>query len=198
MSIAYDVPAGQIQGGPDWFRTGTTRYDVDGKAADPSTATEAELKSMLQQLVAESFRLQFHREARNVTGWALVVDKNGSKLRNPRDGEEDPVVRTGGSTAAATIEATKTSMTTLAKLLSGIDVCITGAPGPLAPVVDKTQLAGLFTFKLAWTSCRAPEAGNSGSTIPFALRDQLGLKLERASVAQEFLIVDHAEKPTQN
>jgi uncharacterized protein (TIGR03435 family) len=116
MSIAYDVPAGQIQGGPDWFRTETTQYDVDGKAADPSTAAEAELKSMLQQLVAESFKLQFHREARDVTGWALVVDKNGSKLRNPRDGEEDPVIRTGSSAATATIEATRTSMTTLAKL----------------------------------------------------------------------------------
>ena len=46
-------------------------------------------------------------------------------------------------------------------------------------------LAGVFGF-------------NSGPSLLSALRDQLGLKLERTRGPIQFLIVDRAEKPPAN
>jgi uncharacterized protein (TIGR03435 family) len=36
---------------------------------------------MLQQLLVDRFGLKFHREARDVTGYAVVLAKDGPKFR---------------------------------------------------------------------------------------------------------------------
>ena len=65
------------------------------------------------------------------------------------------------------------------------------------PVVDKTEIAGNYDFKLSY----APE-GATDSTLPSiftAVQDQLGLKLEPQKVPVEMLVIDHVEKvPTEN
>src|SRR2546421_10678256 len=55
MSIAFDLPLQRISGFPDW--DGPNRFDVQAKADDPSTATEAQLYAMLQALLTERFKL---------------------------------------------------------------------------------------------------------------------------------------------
>ena len=53
MSIAFDLPLQRISGFPDW--DGPNRFDIQAKAEDASTATEAELYSMLQAFMTERF-----------------------------------------------------------------------------------------------------------------------------------------------
>jgi uncharacterized protein (TIGR03435 family) len=67
------------------------------------------------------------------------------------------------------------------------------------PVVDKTGLNGTYKFTLDWFP--ADRIPSPDSTIPSmfaALQEQLGLKLESATGAQEVLIIDRVEKPTAN
>ena len=68
------------------------------------------------------------------------------------------------------------------------------------PVLDATGVAGKFDFKLEWTpddmGAKAPEAG--GPSIFAALQEQLGLKLESAKVPAEVIVIDSAEKPSEN
>ena len=70
------------------------------------------------------------------------------------------------------------------------------------PVVDRTGLAGHYTFKLSWTpdSGSAPNAPDAdlGASIFTALKEQLGLRLEAIHAPVRVPVVDHIERPTQN
>jgi uncharacterized protein (TIGR03435 family) len=72
IQAAYDLrglDAGQrISGGPGWLDS--ARYDVEAEAAEP--VPEAELKRMLQSLLADRFQLTLHRESREMPGYTLV------------------------------------------------------------------------------------------------------------------------------
>ena len=60
---AYQISeANQISGGPDWVHT--KDFDITARTAEP-VSTE-QLGPMLQTLLAERFRLMFHRERRTV------------------------------------------------------------------------------------------------------------------------------------
>jgi uncharacterized protein (TIGR03435 family) len=74
-------------------------------------------------------------------------------------------------------------------------------------VVDKTNLKGLYDFKVQWmpdpialgiTSQGAQGTGSSGPSIFTALQEQLGLKLESARGPVEVLVIDSVSKPTEN
>ena len=80
------------------------------------------------------------------------------------------------------------------------------------PVIDKTGFKGTFDIKLDFSpegtnfggrgGFGAPgDAGNADNAPPSiftAIQDQLGLKLESQKGAGEILIIDHAEKPSEN
>jgi uncharacterized protein (TIGR03435 family) len=77
------------------------------------------------------------------------------------------------------------------------------------PVQDATGLAGKYDIDLRWTRSDADPAP-PGATIPIpagwpdvdlltALRESLGLRLERRNVPVQFLVIDHIERvPTEN
>ena len=71
-------------------------------------------------------------------------------------------------------------------------------------VVDETKLSGWFDVRLEWASSGA---ALSSTTAPAdvqlpslftALREQLGLKLEAAERPIEMIVIDKAERPTEN
>ena len=59
MATAYQVPVFQISGGPGW--TDSDRFDVEGKADDPTTGY-VPLRLMMQSLLEDRFGLRVHRE----------------------------------------------------------------------------------------------------------------------------------------
>jgi uncharacterized protein (TIGR03435 family) len=66
-------------------------------------------------------------------------------------------------------------------------------------VIDKTNLKGLYDFRLQFT----PEAfsGNTAGTGPSiftALQEQLGLRLESTKGPVDVLVIDHVERPSEN
>jgi uncharacterized protein (TIGR03435 family) len=79
------------------------------------------------------------------------------------------------------------------------------------PVLDVTRIPGKFDLKLEWTpddmqakppsadqrAGNAPEAA-AGPSIFAALQDQLGLKLESGKIPAQVLVIDSAEKPSEN
>src|SRR5215469_14036786 len=83
--LAASVPLGRC------VITGDDRFDLEAKAEDPQTATEADLQVMLQRLLADRFKLKFHRETQQVDGMELVVAKNGPKVRQAGPDEEEKV-----------------------------------------------------------------------------------------------------------
>ena len=67
-------------------------------------------------------------------------------------------------------------------------------------VVDETSLGGSYDVSLHWTPDDAqPAADNPTDPSLFtALQEQLGLRLESARGPVEVLVVDQAEKPSEN
>jgi uncharacterized protein (TIGR03435 family) len=185
IGIAFGVSSvAYLQGGPDWLRAGE-RFTVDAKAEDPAKATDKQLHQMLQGLLIERFHLKFHREDRDLPGYALLVAKNGPKLQAAKGEDVDATFGDGD------------------KPRDGQPVCLTARKWPVSdlatlltqmgkgPVVDKTGLTGEYDFRLCWND-------TDGPSLFSALQEQLGLKFEAQKVPVSFFIVESAQKPTES
>jgi uncharacterized protein (TIGR03435 family) len=167
-------------------------WDVQAKAAKPSNIDE--LHEMFQTLLADRFRLKFHREMRNATVLALVVDKPGKMKRNEGPQEFDFQMQAGSKPFE--MRGVRCGMPFLALWIARrLD----------RPVVDRTELPGFYDFTLAFLpdfppgftpppDFQMPDLPN----IHQALKDQLGLKLESQKGQVEFFVIDHVEKPSEN
>jgi uncharacterized protein (TIGR03435 family) len=76
IRIAYRVKPYQVSG-PDWMSS--QRFDVMAKM--PEGASKDQVPEMLQGLLAERFKLIMHRDSKDHPVYALVVGKNGPKLK---------------------------------------------------------------------------------------------------------------------
>jgi uncharacterized protein (TIGR03435 family) len=180
LQLAFGLEQNQISG-PAWIKAQT--YDIAAKTEGGVSLTREQMRPLLQQLLAERFKLAFHRETRALPGYALVVAKGGSKLQAAKEGVSPGgyILRDGIRDPSATT-----------KMLAGML-----ALSLKQPVVDKTGIQGDYEIKMSF----APEDATD-STLPSiftAVQEQLGLKLEEQKVAVEMLVVDQVEKvPTEN
>jgi uncharacterized protein (TIGR03435 family) len=188
LLMAYQVKQYQVVGGPGWI--GTDKFDVEGKTE--SNITFAQSYPMLQALLADRFQVRLHRETRDLPVYRLELAKGGLKLQASRDPQE--FFRTG----RGLIEVKRTKMQTLADLLGS-------ALGRM--VLNETGQDGEFDFKLQWTPDESqPNAADAdvsafdpaGPSIFTAVQEQLGLRLESAKAPVEVLVIDRAEKPSEN
>jgi bla regulator protein blaR1 len=223
---AYDVREFQISGGPGWI--GADKYDIIAKPenasgeapSDPRQLSDEQRKTYqeqtrlrLQALLADRFQLKIHRETKELPVYALVVAKNGPKLKE---------------NSATSDGLGKGMMRTSPGQLVGQQVGLAFLAQDLAQrlgrtVLDRTGLKGTYDFELNF----APEPGRGGAfggpgdgapppgagpglikeppppdpngpTIFTALQEQLGLKLESEKGPVDIIVVDHVEKPSEN
>lgn len=178
IRYAYTIPEDQIVGGPGWIDE--RRYDILAKADQP--AGEPELLTMLQPLLADRFKLELHRETRNVQGYELKVAKGGIKAT-----ASDPARHSGGDGGRGRIDSVASEWSALTIRLSAL----LGRP-----VVDMTGDRRKFDYHLRWNPEDAPDADRP--SLFTALEEQLGLRLESKKVDAEVLVVDRAEFPLEN
>jgi uncharacterized protein (TIGR03435 family) len=76
IRAAYAIKPYQLQG-PGWMND--QRWDVQAKL--PEGAAKEQVPQMLQALLAERFRLEVRRASTEHSVYALVVGKNGAKLK---------------------------------------------------------------------------------------------------------------------
>src|SRR5580700_3398692 len=81
---AFAVKSSQIVG-PDWLDT--EFFEIH--AVMPPSTTMEQFRAMHQNLLAERFKLAFHRGTQEVPIYSLVVAKNGPKMKESV-GEPDP------------------------------------------------------------------------------------------------------------
>ena len=79
------------------------------------------------------------------------------------------------------------SMADFAKQLSAI-------PSVAYPVIDRTGLAGVYSFSLNWSL----KDDDGLPALPTAVEEQLGLKLTPSNAIIDVLVVSHMERPTAN
>jgi uncharacterized protein (TIGR03435 family) len=198
IKYSYRIIDSQVARGPDWLDT--ELYDFEAKA--DHSLTRAELPALFQSLLAERFKLQFHRETRTLPALALTVDKTGAKMKS-NDGPDEweiSIVRTGGTPPSPPkFKATRCTMSYL---------CWWIAQQENRPVLDKTGLAGYWDFTLEFVpeglgdgrkgTNSEPIPAFDGPTLSRAMREQLGLRLESEKGPVEVYVIDHVERPSAN
>ena len=199
---AYDVRTFQVSGGPGWMNT--DRWDIEAKTEGVKGQLPiGQTLKMLQVLITHRFHLEVHHDTKEMTIYALVVGKNGSKL-TPHTGEPpqptDRLRVRSGSLSAKQV---------------GIAALVRQLTLQLGrQVIDKTGLTDQYDFKLEWSpepgqggpesiglppdARLPPPAESNGPSIFTALQEQLGLRLDAQKGPVDVIVVDRAEKPDEN
>jgi uncharacterized protein (TIGR03435 family) len=215
---AYDVKYYQISG-PGWFES--ERFNII--ATVPPGTTKEQFRRMLQNLLADRFKLTLHKESKEMSIYSLTVARNGPKLKKAAP---DPPPEANDAADAAPKSEGKLAADAdgYPALRPGMTMAIMSTPaGPRArlanrddmewlagmlsgqlgrPVVDATGLNSKYDISLYWIPQRPDSIAAddpNGPDLISALQQQLGLTLEPKKGPIEVLIVDHAEKaPTAN
>jgi uncharacterized protein (TIGR03435 family) len=197
---AYGIyESSQVGGIPESM--GWTFYDVEAKVDDSEVAAYGKLSSgqrdlMFQMLLRDRFKLKAHRESKDLPVYALVIARNGSKLKESKPGEAD--AQAGPLAQPIMWRKGRGQIVSRSSPLSSFPRLLSQEVG--RPVVDRTGLTGSYDFTLQWT----PDQGASstpvdaGPSLFTALEEQLGLKLEPAKAPLDILVIDHIEKPSEN
>jgi uncharacterized protein (TIGR03435 family) len=222
IRFAYDVQDVRLLGGPDWIHS--ERFDITAKAEQPLPAwgpggPPMPLLLMLRTLLADRFAVVVHQETRELPVYALVVAREDRKFgpeispskldcesqaRAGRSGPPPPGANPAQPTCGMRIAPGQmvmggTPMSQFANVLSNFVQRI---------VLDRTQLAGTFDFRVSWTPERIPlgppppgapplpPVDPDGPSLFAALQEQLGLKLESTRAPLDVLVIDRVERPT--
>lgn len=158
---AYGVKNYQVTG-PEWMDT--ERFDIVAKV--PQGATKEDVKLMMQNLLAERFRLTLHREKKDLQMYALVVAKNGPKLKeSPPDDPNAPAANAPGEPGAPPPGAARTQVRDGAMLqpgpMAGGGIRMMMQPGRMRLMGDKQTMAQF--------------AENLGNQVNRPVVDQTGL-----------------------
>lgn len=189
IGAAYNLPLSRISGVPEWDVS--SFFDLEGKAENPLSTTEHDLRLMLQNLLTERFKLVLRHPAVEAPVFALHLGKNGSKLRASKE-DSEKMTPEGGSLVFRGY-----TMSKLAEFLSGL-------PSVGRPVQDMTGLSGRFDFTLTILDVKPENAGelkagiSKWDSVLSDVQEQLGLRVESQKASLEAIVIDHAEKPTEN
>jgi len=188
IAAAYGVKDYQIAG-PSWLTS--EGFEIIAKTAAP--ATDDQLRVMLQDLLADRFRLVSHREQRELPVYALLAGKKTSALQEAKaDAEAKLTFQNGG------FRFQNYSMGRFAEYL-------TRMRGINRPVLDLTGMEGIYNFAIVFADSADPaevkmavERALTDDSILAVVGSQLGLKIESRKMPQDMLIIDGIERPTAN
>lgn len=187
--VAYNIQRVRVEGGPAWMDSDL--YKISAKAEIPETSENAEhIREMLRTLLAERFKFAAHRETRQLPVYVLSVGKEGSKMQEVKeDPPGAPAFTPGRAQFGAGFVFKNMPVGGLVNYLANV----LGSP-----VHDETSLTGRYNFELDFVRPgRAAQTADAPDLFE-AVQSQLGLKLEGKKGPVEVLIVDHAEKATEN
>jgi uncharacterized protein (TIGR03435 family) len=170
-----------VRGGPGWLDT--DRWDIDAKAE----STTADMLPMIRTLLGDRFRLRHHIESAEGAVYELTFARRDRRLGSSLRPSKSPRSFRGGG---GSITGRAISIQDLARLLSA---------DAGRPVLDRTRLTGTYDVDLRWAP--ASPAGVAPSDLPdffAAIQEQLWLRLQPARGPVDRLVIDSAERPTEN
>jgi len=201
LTFAFEIHLTQLSGLPGW--ADTERYDIVAGLPQGGEPSDAQLRTMLKNLLQSRFGLSFHTEKRELSVYAIRIGKDGlagiKMVKNTTDGTRIGTQGLGRAT------------------FSGITMA--GFAGQMQlrvldrPVIDQTGLTDRYDFTLNWRpdefqfpaltaiqreywSSKAAEEGLPD--LFTAMQEQLGLKLEATKAPADVLMIDNVSKPSDN
>ena len=201
IAFAYGLHSHQIADAPPWF--GTELYDITAVPDVPGRPNLKQMGVMVQKLLADRFKLQFHKEKRELSVYAVELGSGGPKMTKTKLEPNDP--QGFGFRGLGDLIVRNMNMTDFATWMqSGVMD---------KPVIDQTGLTDRYDFTLKWTPDESQFAQfrgvgavppppsddpNAPPTLYTALQEQLGLKMEAKKAPDDVIVIDHVEKPSAN
>lgn len=219
--FAWDIQPFQLSGGPSWMDS--AHFDI---VAKPEATTGrfdiALIRPMLQRLLADRFELRVHKETKEMPIYALVMArKDGKPGPGLTESKEGDCVKPDPTRPPAPPPPGVAPPRYCGGLMMSVNR-ITGVANPvssLAPllsrtlgrtVVDETGLKGNFDIELEWTpdetqtfqrpggAANPAPADPTAPSLFTAVQERLGIKIESKKGPVEMIVVDQAEKPSEN
>jgi uncharacterized protein (TIGR03435 family) len=158
---------------------------------------------LFQKLLADRFALKFHHEQRELSVFAITVDKGGPKM-TPSAAHLDDADDDFGFTRLGNLTVRNMSMTDFAQWMQ--------ASVTDRPIVDRTGLKDRYDFKLKWTPdesqfaqfrssgevVRKRSNPNGPPPLDVAIRQQIGLRIDAVKATVDVIVIDHVEQPSPN
>lgn len=201
IAFAYGLHAKQIVGAPDWF--GSDLFDIEGVPDSEGRPNQKQMQVMVQKLLADRFKLTFHRDQQELSVYLISVANGGLKIKESTAAANDlPAFFFRGLGDLTVRNLTMADFATW--MQSGVMD---------KPVVDQTGLKGRYDFNLKWTPDESQFAQfrGAGINVPTptddpkappalytAIQEQVGLKMSPGKAPDEVIVIDHAEKPSAN
>ncbi len=201
-----------IKGGPAW--TDSELYEIDAKAAD-SEGQILMKGPMLQALLEDRFKLKVHHETRDIPFYELTVASGGPKVQ-PFQGSCVPWDYDHPNPGPEQCAQTKTTRDGYEmKGWAMPDLCYFLLVTLDRPVIDKTGITGRFNVDLELSPEAAEDLKHGArgapartdlatpTTDPLLISaiktwvNKIGLDLEPATGPAEFIVIDSAERPSE-
>jgi uncharacterized protein (TIGR03435 family) len=209
---------------PGWIDSDLYTLEAKAEINSGQVPGQAMMRGpMMQALLEDRFKLKIHSETRQVPVYALTVGKDGLKLpAAPKDScavqdldrpptPPEPGKRPLPFCGFALIMNTGFDMSgaTMAQLSRALSSRVD------RKVIDKTGITGRFDVHLDWSNGElptgpfAPQPPQPGAPPPVPSLSEItadyqnalqkiGLKLEPTRGPDEFLVIDHLERPSEN
>jgi uncharacterized protein (TIGR03435 family) len=198
---AYGLHEGESVGEPAWADSDV--FDIEAKVAGPDVAAFSKLDSdqrqaMLRQILAERFKLDAHRDTRELPVYAISVAKGGPKLKESEIDPSAPASARRGGGIQMSMGMIVAHECTIPYFLSMLSRQLGRT------IIDRTGLTSNYDFTVRWAPDNGATTASDGAqpdalpSIFTALQEQLGLKLKSTKASASVLVIDHLEHPTQN
>jgi len=222
LSLAYDSDFEIV--GPGWLDTQFVQVD----ATLPPNTTKEQFREMLRNLIVDRFKLKYHPDTKEISGYALVIAKNGPKIKEsadasaPRESEasrppERPPIGPDGFPTRSRLVPGKAGtqvfmgqggrrrlyaqQQTMHDFAAFLESQLRQDAGPSTPrvnVIDATGLTAKYDFALTFSREGTPDT-EAFADIFSAMQSQLGLKLEQRKVPMKIIVIDYMDKtPAEN
>jgi uncharacterized protein (TIGR03435 family) len=151
---------------------------------------------MLQTLLAERFKMRSHRVTAQAEGYGITVAKGGLKMKDSPAGTE-PDTRPAASYVATTPPSTGVSEVIGSRAtLKQLAAELSRTSGK--PFWDQTGLTGIYDFSFRYSQEVSAGEPTGAPFLATALRQDLGLALQKQQGPVETLVVDSIQPPSEN
>jgi uncharacterized protein (TIGR03435 family) len=169
---------------------------------DPMASGD-QVRLMMQSLLIDRFKLRAHQVTTQADGYALVAGNGRLKIKEYGATDDPPgmpewvrdaspsmiIAATSPEPGVTAITGRRVSMSQLAETLQRVTKM---------PIWDRTGLSGNYYFAFRYAQEVGAELNTDAPSLGTALKENLGLKLEKQRGPVETLVIDHIDEPSAN
>jgi bla regulator protein blaR1 len=199
ITFAFDLHLTQVSRLPGWAES--EGYSIVARLPQGGDPTDAQIRTMLKNLLQSRFGLSFHMEKRELSVYAIRIGKNG-----PAGVKMVTSNSSGLNMGSQGRGRVRFRGATMANLAIQLQLRVLDRP-----VIDQSGLTGRYDFTLDWrpdefqfpraSAAERAAAEAAADTLPdlfTAFQEQLGLKLDATKAPADVLVIDKVSKPSEN